>query len=105
MEVVLTLYKYLDGGRPKVIVINQNIYYNITMVHKNALNKWKGFEIMNIKLIQKRKELNMSQIELAQKLNICKRSYIYKEFQKRQFTESEIKKLMELLDAEFNELF
>lgn len=99
------MLKILVGGRPKVIVINQNIYYNIPMLHKSTTNKWKGFEIMNIKLIQKRKELDMSQREVAQKLNICKRSYEYKELQKRQFTEHEIQKLMTVLDADFNELF
>ena len=96
------------GYRPKVIVIIQNLYYNITMPYLFSVNKWKGFEIMiaqNAKLAKKRKEMNMSQREVAQHINICKRSYERKEFGHNQFTQNEIKRLMELLDADFNELF
>lgn len=60
---------------------------------------------MQSKVIQLRKKCSISQTVVAKELNIALKSYWRKEKGITEFTESEIKKLMELLDARFEELF
>lgn len=60
---------------------------------------------MQNKVIQLRKKCSISQTDVAKQLNIALKSYWRKERGITEFTESEIKKLMELLNADFNELF
>lgn len=60
---------------------------------------------MQNKVIKLRKKCSISQTVVAEKLDIALKSYWRKERGITEFTESEIKKLMELLDAKFEELF
>lgn len=60
---------------------------------------------MQNKVIQLRKKCSISQPTIAKQLNIALKTYWRKEKGITEFTESEIKKLMELLNADFNELF
>lgn len=60
---------------------------------------------MQTKVIELRKKCSISQPDVAKQLNIALKTYWRKEKGITEFTESEIKKLMELLDARFEELF
>lgn len=60
---------------------------------------------MNIKLRAKRVEKQMTQTDLANKLNISLSSYSMKETGKIDFTLSEIQDLMYYLDCEFDDIF
>lgn len=60
---------------------------------------------MQTKVIQYRKNNKLSQTEIAKKLEIASKSYWRKEKGITKFNEKEIKKLMEIFNVQFNELF
>jgi DNA-binding XRE family transcriptional regulator len=60
---------------------------------------------MQSKVIKLRKKCSISQVAIAKELDIALKTYWRKEKGITEFTESEIKRLMELLNADFNELF
>lgn len=60
---------------------------------------------MKNKLKNLREQHNMTQSELAQKLGIYNSTYNYKENGKSEFTASEIKKLQEIFNLTFDQIF
>lgn len=60
---------------------------------------------MNIGLLIKRREAEMTQQEVAEIIQISKQSYYLKETGKREFKQSEMIRLSKLFDAKLDELF
>lgn len=60
---------------------------------------------MNIGLLIKRREAEMTQQEVAEIIQISKQSYYLKETGKREFKQNEMIRLSKLFDAKLDELF
>lgn len=59
----------------------------------------------NYKLYIKRKESKLKQVDLAKKIGIHKQSYYLKESGKNDFTLTECRMLVQILDCTLNDLF
>lgn len=57
------------------------------------------------KLVGKRNEKRITQEDMAKKLGISKNNYNLKENGKLDFNLSEVKKILDILDSEYNDIF
>lgn len=59
----------------------------------------------NLKLKMRKMELGYTSVDISKKLGLCYPAYINKENGIRDFTLSEIAKLLEILECKFEDLF